>query len=176
MYGRAAEATFQSRRVHGLTVRHAPYVHDRHRLDHRVYAHCWRCAMSKADRIVRWSTALAVLGVAAIAAVASYEHACPHASPATQGSESSPSAPNGPGHKRSSPAGSGSSPCQQPPDHHEQPARQEGRPPRRGRSRCTPGHRTHSRPRKQTDMRSKSRPQHNQQPNLKAPERVRLAR
>jgi hypothetical protein len=31
--------------------------------------------MSGADRIMRWSTALAVLGVAAVAAVASYEHA-----------------------------------------------------------------------------------------------------
>jgi hypothetical protein len=31
--------------------------------------------MSSADRIIRWSTALAVLGVAAVAAVASYEHA-----------------------------------------------------------------------------------------------------
>jgi hypothetical protein len=31
--------------------------------------------MSGADRIIRWSTALAVLGVAAVAAVASYEHA-----------------------------------------------------------------------------------------------------
>ncbi len=28
-----------------------------------------------ADRVIRWSTALAVLGVAAVAAVASYEHA-----------------------------------------------------------------------------------------------------
>jgi hypothetical protein len=31
--------------------------------------------MSSADRVIRWSTALAVLGVAAVAAVASYEHA-----------------------------------------------------------------------------------------------------
>jgi len=31
--------------------------------------------MNGADRIIRWSTALAVLGVAAVAAVASYEHA-----------------------------------------------------------------------------------------------------
>jgi hypothetical protein len=31
--------------------------------------------MSTADRVIRWSTALAVLGVAAVAAVASYEHA-----------------------------------------------------------------------------------------------------
>jgi hypothetical protein len=31
--------------------------------------------MSGADRIIRWSTAVAVLGVAAVAAVASYEHA-----------------------------------------------------------------------------------------------------
>jgi hypothetical protein len=31
--------------------------------------------MSSADRVIRWSTALAVLGVAGVAAVASYEHA-----------------------------------------------------------------------------------------------------
>lgn len=31
--------------------------------------------MNAADRVIRWSTALAVLGVAAIAAVVSYEHA-----------------------------------------------------------------------------------------------------
>jgi len=31
--------------------------------------------VSGADRVIRWSTALAVLGVAAVAAVASYEHA-----------------------------------------------------------------------------------------------------
>ena len=31
--------------------------------------------MSSGDRVIRWSTALAVLGVAAVAAVASYEHA-----------------------------------------------------------------------------------------------------
>jgi hypothetical protein len=31
--------------------------------------------MSGADGIIRWSTAGAVLGVAAVAAVASYEHA-----------------------------------------------------------------------------------------------------
>jgi hypothetical protein len=31
--------------------------------------------MSPADRVIRWSTALAVLGVAAVGAVASYEHA-----------------------------------------------------------------------------------------------------
>jgi hypothetical protein len=55
--------------------RHAPYVHDQSRLDYRVRAYCWRCAMSGAGRVVRWSTALAVLGVAAVAAVASYEHA-----------------------------------------------------------------------------------------------------
>jgi hypothetical protein len=30
--------------------------------------------MMTADQIIRWSTALAVLGVAAVAAVASYEH------------------------------------------------------------------------------------------------------
>ena len=32
--------------------------------------------MTTADRIIRWSTAGAVIGVAAVAAVASYEHAC----------------------------------------------------------------------------------------------------
>src|SRR5215469_10987249 len=31
--------------------------------------------MTATDRIIRWSTALAVLGVAAVAAVVSYEHA-----------------------------------------------------------------------------------------------------
>jgi len=31
--------------------------------------------MTSADRIIRWSTALAVIGVAAVAAVVSYEHA-----------------------------------------------------------------------------------------------------
>ena len=51
----------------------APYVHDRHRPDHGVFA-C-RCPMSGGDRVIRWSAALAVLGVAAVAAVASYEHA-----------------------------------------------------------------------------------------------------
>jgi hypothetical protein len=33
------------------------------------------CAVNAADRVIRWSTALAVLGVAGIAAVVSYEHA-----------------------------------------------------------------------------------------------------
>jgi Protein of unknown function (DUF2637) len=32
--------------------------------------------MSGTDEVIRWSTAVAVLGVAAVAAVASYEHAC----------------------------------------------------------------------------------------------------
>jgi hypothetical protein len=32
---------------------------------------CWWCAMSGGDRAIRWSIALAVLGVAAVAAVAS---------------------------------------------------------------------------------------------------------
>src|ERR1700761_9849238 len=40
-----------------------------------VLAGRWWCAMNTADRIIRWSTALAVLGVAVVAAVASYEHA-----------------------------------------------------------------------------------------------------
>lgn len=56
-------------------VRHAPYLHDRHHPDHAVFACCWRSAMSGGDRVIRWSTAFAVLGVAAVAAVASYEHA-----------------------------------------------------------------------------------------------------
>ena len=34
-----------------------------------------RCAVNGADRVIKWSTALAVLGVAGIAAVVSYEHA-----------------------------------------------------------------------------------------------------
>src|SRR5690242_19667325 len=33
------------------------------------------CGVNTADWVIRWSTALAVLGVAAIAAVVSYEHA-----------------------------------------------------------------------------------------------------
>jgi hypothetical protein len=53
----------------------APYAHDRHRADNRVRAYCRWCAVSGADRVIRWSTALAVLGVAAVAAAASYEHA-----------------------------------------------------------------------------------------------------
>ena len=32
--------------------------------------------MTAADQVIRWTTAGAVLGVAAVAAVASYEHAC----------------------------------------------------------------------------------------------------
>src|SRR6201993_5306319 len=40
-----------------------------------VLAGRWWCVMTAADRVIRWSTALAVLGVAAIAAVVSYEHA-----------------------------------------------------------------------------------------------------
>ena len=46
-------------------------------------------AMTGADRVIRWSTAGAVVGVAAVAAVASYEHAYAlmraHASPRTEG-------------------------------------------------------------------------------------------
>ena len=41
----------------------------------RVLAGRWWCMMGTADRVIRWSTALVVLGVAAITAVASYEHA-----------------------------------------------------------------------------------------------------
>jgi hypothetical protein len=33
------------------------------------------CRMNSADRVIRWSRALAVVGVAAVAAVVSYEHA-----------------------------------------------------------------------------------------------------
>ena len=55
--------------------RHAPYVHDRHRRENRVFACCWRWAVNGGDRVIRWSTAVAVLGVAAVAAVASYERA-----------------------------------------------------------------------------------------------------
>ena len=36
----------------------------------------WRCAMTATGQVIRWSTAGAVVGVAAVAAVASYEHAC----------------------------------------------------------------------------------------------------
>jgi hypothetical protein len=32
--------------------------------------------MMAADRVIRWSTAGVVIGVAAVAAAASYEHAC----------------------------------------------------------------------------------------------------
>lgn len=39
------------------------------------FACCGRCAMNGGGRVIRWLTALAVLGVAAVAAVASYEHA-----------------------------------------------------------------------------------------------------
>ena len=35
----------------------------------------WRRAVIAADHVIRWSTAGAVVGVAAVAAVASYEHA-----------------------------------------------------------------------------------------------------
>ena len=40
-----------------------------------VFAGRWWCMMSTADRVIQWSTALAVLSIAAVAAVASYEHA-----------------------------------------------------------------------------------------------------
>jgi hypothetical protein len=55
-------------------VRGAAYVHDRYRAEHGVFA-CLRRAMSGTDRIIRWTTAIAVLAVAAVTAVASYEHA-----------------------------------------------------------------------------------------------------
>jgi hypothetical protein len=42
-------------------------------LNTEVFARRWRCPMNGADRVIRWSTAFAVLGVAAVAA--SYEHA-----------------------------------------------------------------------------------------------------
>lgn len=41
---------------------------------HGVSAGRWRCAVTAAGRVIRWSAALAVLGVAAVAAVVSYEH------------------------------------------------------------------------------------------------------
>jgi hypothetical protein len=53
----------------------ATYVHGTYRPDQGVYAQLWRCAANATDRVVRWSTAQAVLGVALIAAVVSYEHA-----------------------------------------------------------------------------------------------------
>jgi hypothetical protein len=40
-----------------------------------VLAGRWWCVTNVVDRVIRFSTALAVLGVAAVAAVASYEHA-----------------------------------------------------------------------------------------------------
>src|ERR1700733_5346319 len=46
----------------------APYVHDRHRADHGIRDYCWRCAMTGADRIIRWSTAGAVVSIAAAGA------------------------------------------------------------------------------------------------------------
>ena len=49
----------------------APYVHCPHRPDHGVYAHLGRRAMNAAGRVIRWSTAVAVLGVALVAAVVS---------------------------------------------------------------------------------------------------------
>jgi hypothetical protein len=54
--------------------------------------------MSGGDRIIRWSTALAVLGVAAVAAVASYEHAYDlvRAHSETGGARHTSSAPRGP--------------------------------------------------------------------------------
>ena len=36
---------------------------------------CWWCPVMAADRVIRWTTAVAVIAVAAVAAVASYEHA-----------------------------------------------------------------------------------------------------
>ena len=36
---------------------------------------CWLCPVMAPDRVIRWTTAVAVIGVAAVAAVASYEHA-----------------------------------------------------------------------------------------------------
>jgi len=90
---------------------------------------------------------------------------CQPAWPATPGSAPSPSAPTGHGKTNSWPAGSGSAHCQHPPDQHKRPQRQEAGTPRRGRSRCAPGHtgRTmHHPPRRQTDMMSKNRLQHDQ--------------
>src|ERR1700722_19709105 len=48
----------------------------RQRADHDVRTRLHRrCAMTGADRTIRWSTAVAVIGVAVVAAVVSYEHA-----------------------------------------------------------------------------------------------------
>lgn len=53
--------------------RHAPYVHDQHRPERGVRDYCcWRCAMT--DRIIRWSTVGAVVGVAAVARSRPNEH------------------------------------------------------------------------------------------------------
>ena len=40
-----------------------------------VSAGRWWCVVTAVDRVIRWSTALAVVGVPAVAAVVSYEHA-----------------------------------------------------------------------------------------------------
>lgn len=49
--------------------RHALYLHDRRCPDRGVFACYCRCAMSGADRVIRRSTAGAVLGIAATLAV-----------------------------------------------------------------------------------------------------------
>jgi hypothetical protein len=36
---------------------------------------CWQCPVMAADRVIRWTTAVAVISVVAVAAAASYEHA-----------------------------------------------------------------------------------------------------
>jgi hypothetical protein len=53
----------------------ATYLHDQHSADHGVFGYRSRWAMTSTDQMIRWSTALAVLGVVLIAAVVSYEHA-----------------------------------------------------------------------------------------------------
>jgi hypothetical protein len=36
---------------------------------------CWWCPVTAADRVIRWTATVAVIGVAAVAAVVSHEHA-----------------------------------------------------------------------------------------------------
>ncbi|HUY45871.1 MAG TPA: hypothetical protein VMV92_09125 [Streptosporangiaceae bacterium] len=88
----------------------------------------------------------------------------PQGSLATPGSGPWPSAPTGRGRRRSSSAGSGSSPCQHPPDQHQPPQRHERRTsPARSEPVRTrhPGNLTHLSPEGQTDTRLKNGYQHN---------------
>jgi Protein of unknown function (DUF2637) len=73
---RVSGADYIARTCGGLCVRGARPTNCtclRHYPDHGVCAR--RCPMMAADRVIRWTTVGAVLGVAAVAAVASYEHA-----------------------------------------------------------------------------------------------------